>query len=182
MHDQATQSDLARLGEFLADNGIRSFSAKEVLIARKVGVVSRPPPEDWWPRIIGALEIGEMLRTICGHPLIVGNGYRPGPVNKAAGGAKNSQHLYFRAMDFDLPLDRRHEQDRRHFYAAAESLWRSFGEQHRMGLGFYSKTGGVRVHIDTTGAHENPQRWRPETGRTKPTRWGPRFSAEGRLL
>lgn len=40
------------------------------------------------------------VREKWGGPLIITSGYRPPRVNQSVGGARNSQHLYFRALDF----------------------------------------------------------------------------------
>ncbi|WP_066376719.1 D-Ala-D-Ala carboxypeptidase family metallohydrolase [Anabaena sp. CA = ATCC 33047] len=39
------------------------------------------------------------VREKFGSPIIITSGYRPPQVNKAVGGVRNSQHLYFRALD-----------------------------------------------------------------------------------
>ena len=137
------------LGDYIARCGIENFTAREILTARRVGVVSDPPRRDWWPRIVPTLQLAEMLRTVMGHRLIVGNGYRPAAVNKRAGGARRSQHVQFRALDLDLPLDKRDPHKRLRFHEAAVSLWLDLGEEYAIGLGLYSPHGGTRIHIDT---------------------------------
>lgn len=39
------------------------------------------------------------VREKFGSPICITSGYRPPDVNRAVGGARNSQHLYFRALD-----------------------------------------------------------------------------------
>lgn len=137
------------LGAYLARCGVRNFTAREVLTARRVGVTSDPPPREWWPRIVPTLRLAEMLRAIMGHPLVIGNGYRPPDVNKRAGGSRRSRHLHFRALDLDLPTSRRSWSNRVRFYEAAVSLWLDLGDAYQIGLGLYARRGGSRVHIDT---------------------------------
>lgn len=45
-----------------------------------------------------------IVRDKFGSPLSITSGYRPPAVNNSVGGAKNSQHLYFRALDM-IPLN-----------------------------------------------------------------------------
>lgn len=42
----------------------------------------------------------EQVRALIGLPMIVTSGFRCEELNKAVGGAKNSQHRFFRAIDF----------------------------------------------------------------------------------
>ena len=91
------------LDAYLQAHGVEHFSAREILTLRRAGVTVDAPPRSWWPRIIPTLELAEMLRAEVGHPLIVGNGYRPNPWNRKVGGARRSPHLFFRALDLDLP-------------------------------------------------------------------------------
>lgn len=49
------------------------------------------------------------FRKFYGRPMIVSSGYRPGYYNKAAGGAKSSNHMFCLACDFvdkDSSIDR----------------------------------------------------------------------------
>jgi len=45
----------------------------------------------------------EGVRTLLGAPIIISSGYRSPEVNKAVGGAKNSQHTKGEAVDFICP-------------------------------------------------------------------------------
>lgn len=42
----------------------------------------------------------EQVRAFIGVPMIISSGYRCEELNQKVGGAKNSQHLFFRAIDF----------------------------------------------------------------------------------
>ena len=45
----------------------------------------------------------ELVRTLLGAPIIISSGYRSPALNKAVGGAANSQHLTGEAVDFTCP-------------------------------------------------------------------------------
>jgi len=45
----------------------------------------------------------EAIRKLLGVPITINSGYRSPDVNKAVGGAKNSQHLTGQAVDFIAP-------------------------------------------------------------------------------
>ena len=137
------------LDAYLRAHGILHFSAKEILTLRRLGVTVDAPPRDWWPRMIPTLELAEMLRAEVGHPLVVGNGYRPNPYNRQVGGARRSQHLFFRALDLDLPKSNKSSKDQRRFYEAAGSIYLDHGDAYKMGLGLYRLHKGTRVHVDT---------------------------------
>ena len=139
---------MTRLDEFLKDSGIQNFSAREVLTLRRLGVTVDPPPEDWWPRIVPALKVAEDIRAHLGHPLIIGNGFRPPAENKRAGGARRSQHLFFRAIDLDLPRKSKTREHQEEFYEIAAAIFLERGEDLKMGLGLYRPWRGSRVHID----------------------------------
>jgi len=95
------------LGQYLHEMGIEHFTAPELLRMRRAAIDVPEPPRDWWPRMIPTLRAAEWVRHRMDHPIIVGNGYRPEPFNSRVGGARRSQHLYFRALDLDLPLRHR---------------------------------------------------------------------------
>jgi hypothetical protein len=147
MNDAKREHDHEALTEFLQANGIEHFTGREVCTLRRLGEVVEPPPREWWDRIVPTLKIAEEIRAELGCPLIVGNGFRPAALNKRVGGARRSQHLFFRALDLDLPVNRRsHAED---FYRLAALAYLKHGEEHRVGLGLYRPWKGTRVHIDT---------------------------------
>jgi hypothetical protein len=56
------------------------------------------------------LAAANYVRGVYGHSLLCSSGYRPGRFNQAAGGAENSDHLRFQALDLqniDLPRVKR---------------------------------------------------------------------------
>jgi len=135
---------------FLERHNINNFSAREVLTMRRAGVTVKAPKRSWWPRIVPTLWLAEMLRLELGCPLVVGNGYRPEPYNSRVGGAKNSQHLHFRALDLDLPKAHRTRALQEKFYlTAAEMFLDPELRDFKIGLGLYRPWRGTRVHLDT---------------------------------
>ena len=70
--------------------------------AARLGIDNNPPPS-----VIKALErtaLGlEGVRMLLGAPVLVSSGYRSPALNKAIGGAKNSQHMTGQAVDFICP-------------------------------------------------------------------------------
>lgn len=70
--------------------------------AARKGLDNDPPPEVLERLKRTALGL-EAVRVILGAPLIISSGYRSPAVNKAVGGAKNSQHLTGEAVDFICP-------------------------------------------------------------------------------
>lgn len=129
----------------------RHFSAKELLQLRRAGKTAPVPPKAMWWNILPTLEVIEQIRTMLGHGLIVGNGYRPEPLNSSVGGAKNSQHIHFRALDVDLPNKLKHNREAQEaLYHAAVEVWMSDkAKRLEAGLGLYRQHRGSRIHIDT---------------------------------
>ena len=122
--DARPPTDCETLDAYLVSMGIDHFSAREIEIA------------------------AEWIRERMGHPLIVGNCYRPEPYNSQVGGARRSQHLYLRAVDLDLPTSKRTPENMAKFYQTAAELWLTQGRDLAMGLGLYQPWAGARVHID----------------------------------
>ncbi len=137
------------LAAYLKAHKIRHFSETEILTMRRLGKKMKLPPRSFWPRIIPTLLIAEEIRAAVGHPLIVGNGYRPEPFNSQVGGAKKSTHLSFRALDLDLPRGHKSLEDQEEFYRVTASIYLDRGHDLKMGLGLYRSWRGARVHIDT---------------------------------
>jgi len=98
-----------------------------------------PYPVEW--RGTRAIELAaafEKIRNIYGKPIRVISAFRTPEWNKKIGGAKNSQHLYGRALDLLPPEGISAEQ----FYFDIRYFATSFGIT---GLGRYK----TFVHIDT---------------------------------
>jgi len=93
---------------FLRSHGIDHFGPAEdpMLLAigrERDGVLNEPPPEEIWWRIVPTLHVLEHLRATVG-PIRITSGWRSVAYNKAVGGAENSMHMFFNAVDFD-PVD-----------------------------------------------------------------------------
>ena len=79
--------------DFTFDELIRSATAE------KLGIDNLPPPEEMDnPRHL-AVKILQPLRNAWQRPIIVTSGYRSPALNKALGGARNSQRLMGQAAD-----------------------------------------------------------------------------------
>jgi hypothetical protein len=137
------------LDEYLDRMGIRHFSAYELTRAPRWGRNVEPLREDW-PNIVPALRLAEILRhELGGEPLLVLSGYRPRRYNKTIGGAKNSQHLRFRAVYLSLDTEEaRSDERKRRLYEVSARLFARYGADLKMGLGFYTRQRGDRVSID----------------------------------
>ena len=79
------------LDEYLREHRIRYWSARE--IAR-----SGIPPVSLWPNIIPTLRAADHLREAFG-PGVCTSGYRSPGYNARVGGAPNSTHVNFNALD-----------------------------------------------------------------------------------
>lgn len=79
------------LDAFLNGKGVEYFSARE--IAQR-----RVPPRELWPNIVPTLWFAEILRKAFG-PTVVGSGFRDPEHNASVGGAPDSLHMYFNALD-----------------------------------------------------------------------------------
>jgi len=73
------------------------ISRDEILMGRDAQFPLTPELE---ANLTALLEAVNKLRALYGEPMYVSSGYRPGPFNKAAGGAKNSPHMTCQAVDF----------------------------------------------------------------------------------
>lgn len=74
-----------------------SISRDEVLMGRDK---QYPLTQEMEDNLKILLERLNQFRQAYGKAMLVSSGYRPGPYNKAAGGAKKSAHLSCKACDF----------------------------------------------------------------------------------
>ncbi|MEO7328769.1 MAG: D-Ala-D-Ala carboxypeptidase family metallohydrolase [Minicystis sp.] len=138
------------LDAYLDRLGCGHFSAFELTRLARWARNIEPLREDW-PRIIPTLRLAEILRhELGGDPLLVLSGYRPRRYNKQIGGAKQSQHMLFRALLLGLDGDSAGSDDQqRQLYEVAARLFSRYGQELSMGLGFYAPKRGTQISIDT---------------------------------
>jgi uncharacterized protein YcbK (DUF882 family) len=87
---------------FLDRNQIEFFTAREVLFLGASNAwlkLNTVPDPSLWPNILPALSAADELRRRLGKPIQILSGYRNPAYNRAIGGARNSQHTQFRALD-----------------------------------------------------------------------------------
>ena len=89
---------ISELDAFLKAHGVKHYSAAEVTRLHRLQKCS-VPPSDLWPNIVATLHMADAIRSEWGHPVRVFSGYRTEAYNISVGGAPNSQHLHFRALD-----------------------------------------------------------------------------------
>jgi hypothetical protein len=100
------------------------------------------PPRAAWPNIVATLEfIRDHVVPETGRLEVV-SGYRTPEANACAGGASQSAHVGFWALDM-VPASRI---DRDQMIARLCAVHARQGPRANVGLGFY---GGMRFHIDT---------------------------------
>jgi len=125
--------------KFLKDHGVEFFHAEELLWFPRLRkhIVA---PFNLWGNVIPTTKLADAIRIEWGGPVRVLSGYRTKAYNIQVGGAKNSQHLHFRAIDI-TPADG----DISNFKACVArvvSEWRAAG--NAVGMGTYD----TFVHID----------------------------------
>jgi lysozyme family protein len=108
------------------------------------GLNTDPPPEKWDNVVPLARVLDEFARRIA-NPVRLTNVYRSPAYNRSVGGAKNSQHVQFRAADVQVPGH------------GGPQLWAdTFRAMRREG--FFSGGIGIYnsfVHVDTRGANKD---------------------------
>jgi N-acetylmuramoyl-L-alanine amidase len=98
-----THSQAARLERFIDDLGLRFFSGSEFTpywSRVRNGVRNSVPPENLWRNIVPTLVVLDRFRAEIGSPVDLLSTYRSEAYNNAIGGARESQHTRFRAIDF----------------------------------------------------------------------------------
>jgi len=153
---------VSKFGEWLRYNGIKHFSPLEVCDVGRSGnggIVLQAPPESLWSNIKETLRAAEAIRaelrkTYPNAVLRVSSGYRDPKYNAANGGANNSMHVRFNAMDLEaLESPGGKEIDA----AIVQDIARALPMWAKMGIGSYPGF----THIDTRGV----------IGRAAPARW-----------
>lgn len=85
------------VGEPVSQDIHRYFSRRECLMGRDIEYPLTPELEANLVKLLTAINI---LREAYGKPMTISSLYRPGTYNKAAGGAKKSNHMVCLAADF----------------------------------------------------------------------------------
>ena len=100
--------------DFTFDELIRSATAE------RLGIDNFPDPEEMDNLHMLAEKILQPLRDAWQRPIVVSSGYRSPALNKALGGARNSQHLYGEAADIQSAT--RSPEDNQKLFALASAL------------------------------------------------------------
>jgi peptidoglycan hydrolase-like protein with peptidoglycan-binding domain len=131
---------------FFRDNlpGVTGFSSAEFLVKgakHAINGLNKDPPQPLWPNIVKTVKVLVELKRRLGNPRITLNSvYRSREYNASVGGASNSLHMKFNAVDFTAN-------------SGSPSDWARILKQMR-NEGFFA--GGVGtynsfVHVDTRG-------------------------------
>ena len=138
---------------WLLDHGVRYFSARELAPVGRTAknragetAVLTAPPTEWWLRMLPTLRAADWLREATGTPLTITSAWRDVEYNRIIGGAQNSQHAQFRALDI---VSMTHSPDE------MASLLEHYPEAHTLGIGIYP--GKNFLHVDSRGTRV---RWR----------------------
>jgi len=102
-----TLSLATQLEHYIDGLGLRHFRGCELTpLWRGVheGIRNNPPPPTRWSNIVVTLRVLDAFREAHGAPVTIISAYRSPAYNAAVGGAPNSQHLAFRALDFTSPV------------------------------------------------------------------------------
>lgn len=90
----------------------KNFTSEELVrstTAQRLRINNEPSSKELASLTVLATYILQPLRDAWGQPIVVSSGYRCEELNKAVGGAKNSQHLLGEAADIhtlsDFPAD-----------------------------------------------------------------------------
>jgi hypothetical protein len=95
---------------FFATLGIKHFSAREFLFrGRENSAPSSPayglnrfPPRELWPNIVSVAKAADLFRSEIGAPVTLRGIYRTPSYNTAIGGAPESRHMAFAAVDLQV--------------------------------------------------------------------------------
>lgn len=93
--------------KLLDRQGIKHFSADEVFYLGASNShlkCNSIPPEAIWSNIIPTLYAADAIRERLGVPIKILSAYRNEAYNKAVGGAKNSMHTRFMALDITAKI------------------------------------------------------------------------------
>ena len=125
--------------------GFRHFGAHEFsryFGAVRKGVKNSAPPKKLWKNVVPTLRVVDDLRESFGQPCTILSSYRSPEYNRTVGGAAQSQHLQFNALDITI----KGVSAKRVYERLLQ--WRSEG-RFKGGIGYYPSSGFV--HLDTRG-------------------------------
>lgn len=125
--------------------GFRHFGAHEFTRyfgAVRKGVKNSAPPKKLWKHVVPTLQVVDDLRESFGQPCTILSSYRSPDYNRTVGGAAQSQHLQFNALDITI----KGVSAKRVYERLLQ--WRSEG-RFKGGIGYYPSSGFV--HLDTRG-------------------------------
>jgi uncharacterized protein YcbK (DUF882 family) len=125
--------------------GFRHFGAHEFTRyfgAVRKGVKNSAPPKKLWKNVVPTLRVVDDLRESVGQPCTILSSYRSPEYNRTVGGAAQSQHLQFNALDITI----KGVSAKRVYERLLQ--WRLEG-RFKGGIGYYPSSGFV--HIDTRG-------------------------------
>ena len=125
--------------KFLKEHAIEFFHAEELLWFPRLRKHILAPRE-LWENIVPTAKLADAIRREWGGPIRVLSGYRTKAYNVQVGGAPNSQHLHFRAMDL-TPADGDILEFRK-CVSKVVTKWRADG--NLVGMGTYN----TFIHID----------------------------------
>jgi hypothetical protein len=115
-------------------------------------------PEEYLNNIIPTARVLDTLRQYYGLPIYILSSYRSPEYNRKVGGAKNSLHLVFNALDFTVA----NKSDIKLLYNKLvkwdeEHKFDFLSKSGTMGLGLYK----YFIHLDTRGVlgRRSPARW-----------------------
>jgi lysophospholipase L1-like esterase len=103
-------ADYAAFDAFIAFLGIEHFGTDEFLVlggshgtpGSSCAGLNTYPPKALWPNIAGTAKVLDALRTRLGRPIAITNAYRAPAYNSCIGGASESLHTTFNALDFKV--------------------------------------------------------------------------------
>lgn len=128
-------------------------------------------PDELYKNIIPTMYVLDYLRDKIGEPIYINSTYRDPDFNRAVGGAKNSLHLVFNAVDFTIKRKTSFQKmfDIKVIYNLLKSYdkdgLKNIGNllyiKNCFGLGLYLRGEKSFIHLDTRGliGREAPARW-----------------------
>jgi hypothetical protein len=144
----ARAAEVNAFSGYLTDHGVGGvFPVHQILRSesswrRCSGEPFAMPPRELWPNVVDTLKfIRDRVIPETGQLEVV-SGYRTPDANRCAGGASQSAHVGFWALDM-VPAARI---DRDQMIARLCAMHARHGARANAGLGFYN---GMRFHIDT---------------------------------